>query len=162
MPRRNSCRLHIHLTFTYFVGPSSVVWSKLGQAPPFPPMRVLEVQWSQALSLVCEMALSVRVLDSHSKAIPIVYLTWFTGLCVMSINLPLQGGRDANSHRPQNMIHSLPCRNSRRLFVHSCWVGPLSFLLLVWSNLERSRPFQPKRFLDSQWSHAFNCPIWRS
>ena len=31
--------------------------SELGPAPPFPPMRVLEVQWSHALSLVREVAL---------------------------------------------------------------------------------------------------------
>ena len=43
MPRRNPCRLYIHLVFTYFVGPSSAVWSELGPASPFPPMRVLEV-----------------------------------------------------------------------------------------------------------------------
>jgi hypothetical protein len=34
---------YIHLAFTYSVGPSSVVGSELGPAPPFPPMRVLEV-----------------------------------------------------------------------------------------------------------------------
>ena len=45
---------------TYSVGPSSVVWSELGPAPPFPPMRVLEVYWSRALSLVCEVALSMQ------------------------------------------------------------------------------------------------------
>jgi hypothetical protein len=28
-------------------------------APPFPPMRVLEVQWSQTLNLMCEVAFSV-------------------------------------------------------------------------------------------------------
>ena len=56
MPCKNSCRLYIHLAFTSF-GPSGVVWSKLRLAPPFPPMRVLEVQWSRALSLVCEAAL---------------------------------------------------------------------------------------------------------
>ena len=43
MPRRNSCRLYIHLAFTCSIGPSSVVWSELRPAPPFPPMRD---QWS--------------------------------------------------------------------------------------------------------------------
>jgi hypothetical protein len=43
MPCKNPCRLYIHLAFTYSVGPLSVVWSELGLAPPFPPMRVLEV-----------------------------------------------------------------------------------------------------------------------
>jgi hypothetical protein len=41
--RRNSCRLYIHLAFTYSIGPSTVVWIKLGPALPFPPMKVLEV-----------------------------------------------------------------------------------------------------------------------
>ena len=50
MPCKNPCRLYIHLTFTYSIGPSSVVGSELGPAPAFPPMRVLEVQWSWALS----------------------------------------------------------------------------------------------------------------
>ena len=54
MPCRNPCGLYIHHAFTYSVGPSSVVWSKLGPAPPFPPLRVLEVYWSRALSLVCK------------------------------------------------------------------------------------------------------------
>jgi len=57
MPCRNPCKLCIHLAFTNSVGPSSVVRSgELG--PPFPPMRVLEVEWSRALSLVCEVALT--------------------------------------------------------------------------------------------------------
>ena len=58
MPWRNPCRLCIYLAFTYFVGSSSIVWSKLGLTPPFPPMRVLEVYWSWALSLVCEVGMS--------------------------------------------------------------------------------------------------------
>jgi hypothetical protein len=55
------CKLHIHRAFTYSVGPSSVVWSELGPAPPFPPMRALELIWSWALSLVCEVALTIAV-----------------------------------------------------------------------------------------------------
>jgi hypothetical protein len=38
-----ACRLYIHLALTYSVGPSSVVRSELGAAPPFPPTRLLEV-----------------------------------------------------------------------------------------------------------------------
>jgi hypothetical protein len=49
----NPHKLYIHLAFTYSVGPSSVVGSELGPAPPFPPMRVLEVYQSRALSLSC-------------------------------------------------------------------------------------------------------------
>ena len=58
MSCRNPCWLHIHLAFTYSIGPSSVLWSELGPAPPCPPMRVLIVLWSRALSLVYEVAFS--------------------------------------------------------------------------------------------------------
>ena len=61
MPCRSPCRLYIHLAFTYPVGPSSIVWSELGPSPPFPPMRVLEVQWSRALNLQCEVAFSTTL-----------------------------------------------------------------------------------------------------
>ena len=44
---------HIHRAFTHCVGPSSVVWSELRPALPFPPMRVLEVQWRRGLSVSC-------------------------------------------------------------------------------------------------------------
>ena len=61
------CHAGIHVDFTsilhslvYSVGPSNIVWSELGPAPPFPLMRVLEVEWSQALSLVCAVAVSYR------------------------------------------------------------------------------------------------------
>ena len=60
----------IHVDFTsilhsqkYSIGPSSVVRSELGPAPPFPPMRVLEGEWSRALSLVCEVALKLNPLS---------------------------------------------------------------------------------------------------
>jgi hypothetical protein len=62
-PIRFHVGIHVDFTSTFrshtpFVGPSSVVWSnEFGPAPPFPPMRVLEVLWSRAHSLVCEMAL---------------------------------------------------------------------------------------------------------
>ena len=58
MPCRSAHRLYNHLAFTYYVGPSSIEWSELGPAPPFPPTRVLQVYWSRALSHVCEVALS--------------------------------------------------------------------------------------------------------
>jgi hypothetical protein len=60
MPYRNPCRLYIHLAFTYSVSPSIVVRSELRPAPPFPPIRVLEVYWSRALSLVCEVTLRLQ------------------------------------------------------------------------------------------------------
>ena len=57
IPCWNPCRLYIHLAFTYPIGPSSVVWSELGLAPPFPLMRVLARQWAWAMSLVREVVL---------------------------------------------------------------------------------------------------------
>ena len=44
MPCRSSCRLYIHLTLTYYVGPSNVVWNELGPAPPF--LVTNESAWS--------------------------------------------------------------------------------------------------------------------
>ena len=62
MPYRNPCRLYIHFAFTYSVGPSCVVWSESGPAPPFPPTIVLEVHLSWALSPVCEVVLKPEIL----------------------------------------------------------------------------------------------------
>ena len=45
MPRRSPHRLCILFAFTYSIGPSSAVWSELEPAPPFQPIRVLEVRW---------------------------------------------------------------------------------------------------------------------
>ena len=54
---KDPCGLFTHILHhlhTHSVGPSSVTVrrSKLGPAPPFPPMRVLGVRWSRALSLM--------------------------------------------------------------------------------------------------------------
>ena len=61
----------IHLAFTYSFGPSTIVWRELGPAPPFPPMRVLKVEWTWALSLVCEVAISYAkvVIASSSQSL---------------------------------------------------------------------------------------------
>ena len=74
---RNPCRPYIHLTFTYSDGPSSVVWSsELGPAPPFPPMGVLEVYWSRALSLVCEVAPRAHLLRYLNSLFPCDCICW--------------------------------------------------------------------------------------
>ena len=75
---RIPCRFYIYLVFTYSVGPSSVVWSELGPAPPFPPMRVLEVQWSRALSLVCEVALGALfwVQSRWATCVDLIFIWW--------------------------------------------------------------------------------------
>ena len=71
MPCKNLCRLYIHLAFTYSIGPSSVVCSEFGPAPLLPPMRVLKVQWSRALNLVCEVALRItRILIDYARKLP--------------------------------------------------------------------------------------------
>jgi hypothetical protein len=62
MPCRYPCRLYIHVAFTYSVGPSRTVGSELGPAPPLSPTRVLGVNWSRALSLVCKVALRDKFL----------------------------------------------------------------------------------------------------
>ena len=79
MPCRNPCKLYIHLAFTCSIGRSSVVWS-LGLAPPFPPIRaLLKVYWTRALSLVCEVALSVtkrsrKYCSSQSHSLKILFI----------------------------------------------------------------------------------------
>ena len=76
----NTPILHSH---THSLGPSSAVWNELGRAPLFPPMRVLEVWWSRALSLVCDVALSLRVLtyqgfcQRRSNKKPIIRSKWW-------------------------------------------------------------------------------------
>ena len=59
MPYKNPRRFYTRLAFSYSIGPSSVVRRELGPAPPFPPTRALEMRWSRALSLMCELALRV-------------------------------------------------------------------------------------------------------
>ena len=57
MPRRNPCRLYIHVAFTYSIGPSNIVWSELGDW-----LRLFhQWEWSRALNLVCEVALIIIV-----------------------------------------------------------------------------------------------------
>ena len=61
------CHVGIHADSTTILHwhtplvPQGVVWSELGPAPPFSPMGVLEVWWSRALSLMCEVALNTII-----------------------------------------------------------------------------------------------------
>ena len=52
MPHMNPCKLYIHPAFTYSVGPSSVVWSELGPAPPFHQWECLKSN-DHGLSVSC-------------------------------------------------------------------------------------------------------------
>ena len=84
------CRLYIHLAFTHSVGPSSVECSELGPAPAFPPMRVLEVQWSRARSPVCEVALNSvnkNMKLACSQFVPIEFPTSLS----LSLSLSIRG-----------------------------------------------------------------------
>ena len=84
MPCRNPCKCYIRLAFTYLFGPSSILWSELWPAPPFSPMRALEVQRSRAPSaIVCEAALSL-VSTFH----PWFIHSWWGTRC--SHNVPLR------------------------------------------------------------------------
>jgi hypothetical protein len=54
IPCTNSSILHINLAFAHSICSSSIVWRELRLAPPLPPMRVLEAQWSRTWVLcVC-------------------------------------------------------------------------------------------------------------
>ena len=67
------CHVRINVDFTSILhSPTPLIpqayceGGELGPpAPPFPPMRVLEVNWSWALSLVCDVALSVKQLSAR-------------------------------------------------------------------------------------------------
>ena len=84
MPCTNPCRLDIHLAFTNSVSSSSIVWSKLGPAPPFPQMRVLEVKWSRALSLVCEAAFQIQTKYVYLLATIWIWAGPFPHSCVLN------------------------------------------------------------------------------
>ena len=53
------------------------------------------------------------------------------GLPEFVLGPPLGGGFDANSGRPCTLIHNLPCRTPRRLFILKLFFGPLGLHLLV-------------------------------
>ena len=57
-PCRTPCRLFIHKLFIGPLGLHLLVWSEVGQSPPFRPMRALTLPWPRAFSLVCEVALT--------------------------------------------------------------------------------------------------------
>ena len=65
-PCRTLCRFFIHEVFSGPLGLHLLVWSEFGRSPPFRPMRALKLQWSQAFSLVCEVALKAG-LDYNDK-----------------------------------------------------------------------------------------------
>ena len=87
MPCRNPRRLFIHHAFTYYVGISSVLGTECGPALPFPPKRVLEVQWLQALSLVHEVTLIYKRtknlnlhLHTQNNLMALLKFTWSEAL----------------------------------------------------------------------------------
>ena len=128
MRSRNPCGLYIHLAFTHSVGPWIAMWRELGPAPPFQPMRVLEMQWSRAFSLVA-----------------------FTHSVGPSITMWGELG-PAPSFPPMRVLEMQWSRAfSLVAFTHS--VGPS---IAVWSELGSAPPFPPMRVLEMQWSRAFS------
>ena len=95
-------RIHVvHLAFTYYVGPSSVMCSELGLALPFPPMRVLEVH-GHGLSVSCvkwPLSSSNKVPSFHHNTLNRIFSVVTTLPCstpifnsltiVFGINVPL-------------------------------------------------------------------------
>jgi hypothetical protein len=83
-------------------------------------------------------------------------------------SLPLWGGPKINSNKSYKIIHSMPCRILRRVFIHEIFFGPLGLPLLVWSKLGWFHFFRPMRALSLKWSWTFNlvCEVairwWRS
>ncbi len=51
----------------------------------------------------------------RKKAVQAILLTWYLGIVS---SLLIGGGFDVNSGIPRTIIHSLPCRNPCRLFMH--------------------------------------------
>ena len=100
---RNPRRLYIHLAFTCSVGPSSIVWSELG-----PAMRVLEVQWSWALNLVCEVTLwSEGKIVSYLIVRSFHWVVWTMG---RKLHLQVKMNRHADSWMQHSPSHiSLTC-----------------------------------------------------
>ena len=147
------CGLYIHVTFTYSVGPSSIVRSELGPAPPFPPMRVLKVEWSWALSLVCEVALMARP-HVQAMASPNLYKVanlklWPPNvkhkpsplilLKVTASNWSPQNLKNPFDHDDQLEMVTPSAKDNKRQTINymTCWsqfrVG--HFLVLVWRRL---------------------------
>ena len=121
IPCKNPCTLYIHLAFTYSIGPSSVVWSsELGPSPPSPPMRVLELYWSWALSLMCEVVLRswIRVVSGSkrqrvaSNQINPAHLIFeavkYDSAAFWSFNLSLVQGRPVWSLNAEPEVHHKP------------------------------------------------------
>jgi hypothetical protein len=65
---------YIYLAFTHSVGPSSVVWSELGPAPPFPANESAWSEWSQALSLVALIHWQHKIIGLGRKYFPMLVL----------------------------------------------------------------------------------------
>ena len=148
MPRRNTCRLYIHLAFTYSVNPLSIVWSELGPAPLFPPMRVLEVLWPWAHSLVCEVVLSsahctrARALLTCALFQTLKFLHLFRHVPPTSYTgMPGQDSRAwDHGHSPEEIMSQLCMQqefhDSIRGFVAMIMIVSAQFSLKRWTHLQ--------------------------
>ena len=74
----------------------------------FPPMRVLEVYWSRALSLVCEVALNLTIDSNRAQKLG-------------EFKLTCEGKRERDAHQSNNLTKKLPAstfnRSTRRKYL---------------------------------------------
>jgi hypothetical protein len=98
----------------------------------------------------------VRDVDSHLKVVSVVSHPWLSyGSPEFAPSIPLVNRLTANSSKQRNIIHTLPCKNPRRLVIHKHFFGPLVDLPPPSVNeLGRSRPIRPMRDLETQPSRA--------
>ena len=66
---------------------------------------------------------------------------------------------EKKNQKSWNLIHSLPCRTSCKIFIHKVLFGPLGLHLHVWSELGRSPPFRPMRALRLMVAGLQSC-VW--
>jgi hypothetical protein len=100
----------------------------------------------------------VRALNSHPKVVQTIYIHWvWHGLPYICI-MPILGGRHAaNPNKSWNIIHILPCKNPRRIFIHNNLCGPLHAPSPSSVNLSLGdlNLFHPMGDLRMQWWRAF-------
>jgi hypothetical protein len=135
-------------------GPSSIVWSENGPccgtiANFVGGKRGVDLVWynlSQPLSIWEHYLVVFVCLGIYSKICLVIYPEIFHagkdirkshGVPKFALGPRHGGGLDENSKRPWNLIHSLSCRTSCRLFIHEVFFGPLSLNLCVRVNLDQ-------------------------
>ena len=89
-----------------------------------------------------------RVMEHALKYVLLNKILKKSRLPKFAANPPLGGGHDEDFGRPWQLIHSPPCRNPCRVFIHEVFFGPIGLHLWVWSELDGLRPFDQRELLD--------------